>query len=214
DQAAGFAYSVNWGDGSPVESVAATAGNGSGVSLSHAFTTAGTYTVTLSATDKDGGTASLTRTVEVLAMTSANLQSVISQQGSISTQAASDAQAQSLVSAINGLSAQSTATTITANLGSGTYSGTTASPPAGTTLVLVGDSTTTIVGHSPSLRVTGGNVILSNVTLVNATDAPTLLVSGGHLVLRDVVVQESTAANQASLLITGGTVDLGTADNP
>src|SRR5262249_33106161 len=88
------------------------------------------------------------------------------------------------------------------------------SPPAGTTLVLAGDSTTTIVGHSPSLRVTGGNVIVQGVTLVNATDALTLQVSGGNLLLRNVVVQERTAANQAVLPITGGTVDLGTTDRP
>ena len=31
DQAAGFAYRINWGDGSASQTVAATAGNGSGV---------------------------------------------------------------------------------------------------------------------------------------------------------------------------------------
>src|SRR5262249_121904 len=129
-------------------------------------------------------------------------------------QAASDAQAQSLVSAVNGLPAQGTATTITANLGSGTYSGTTASPPAGTTPVLVGDSTTTIAGPSPALPVTAGTATPRTVTPTNASDAARLLVSGGHLVLRNVVLQESTAASQAAVLITGGTVDLGTQDSP
>ena len=56
DQAAGFAYSIDWGDKSPIQSIAATAGNGSGVSSSHVYATAGTDTVTLTATDKDNGT--------------------------------------------------------------------------------------------------------------------------------------------------------------
>ena len=171
DQAAGFAYSVNWGDGSPVQAIAQTAGNGSGVSLSHPFTTAGTFTVTLSATDKDNGTGSISSTVTVLAVTSANLQTVINQQGSFTFQATTDAQAQSVTTALNGLSAQATPTTLTLNLGSGSYNDTTAHPPAGTTLVINGSGgTTTIVGHSPALVVTGGNVILSNMTLVTATD--------------------------------------------
>ena len=215
DQAAGFAYSINWGDGTPTQSVAATAGNGSGVSLSHPFTTAGTFTVTLSATDKDSGKGSISSKVTVLAVTSANLQTVINQQGSFTFQATTDAQAQSVTTALNGLSAQATPTTLTLNLGSGSYSDTTANPPAGTTLVINGSGgTTTIVGHSPALVVTSGNVILSNMTLVTATDAPTLQVSGGNLTLRNVVIEESTMANQAALWITGGTVDLGTAASP
>ena len=56
DQAAGFAYSINWGDGSPIQLIGATAGNGNGVTLSHVFPAAGTYSVTLLATDKDHGT--------------------------------------------------------------------------------------------------------------------------------------------------------------
>ena len=215
DQAAGFAYSINWGDGTPIQTVAATAGNGSGVSLSHPFTKAGTFTVTLSATDKDNGRGSISSTVTVLAVTSANLQTVINQQGSFTFQATTDAQAQSVTTALNGLSAQATPTTLTLNLGSGSYNDTTTHPPAGTTLVINGSGgTTTIVGHSPAFVVTSGNVILSNITLVTATDAPTLQVSGGNLTLRNVVIEESTTANQAALWITGGTVDLGTAASP
>src|SRR5262249_44507990 len=36
----------------------------------------------------------------------------------------------------------------------------------------------------------------------------------GNLTLRNVIVNESDAADQAAVEITGGTVDLGTADNP
>lgn len=56
DQAAGFAFAVDWeSDGVIDETIAATAGNGAGVAVSHTFTTTGDITVTVTATDKDGG---------------------------------------------------------------------------------------------------------------------------------------------------------------
>src|SRR5262249_7731780 len=128
-----------------------------------------------------------------------------------------DAQAQAVVTAVNGLAPQiSKPVIITLNLASGTYNGTTASPKAGITLVIKGSGgTTTIIrGHSPSLNVTEGKVILSDVTLVNSTNAPTLQVSGGNLTLRNVMIEESDVADQAAVEITGGNVDLGTADEP
>jgi hypothetical protein len=54
EQAGGFTYTINWGDGSPVQTVARTPGNGAGVAVSHVFTESGTYTVTVTATDQDG----------------------------------------------------------------------------------------------------------------------------------------------------------------
>jgi N-acetylneuraminic acid mutarotase len=56
DQAAGFAYAITWGDGSPIQTVARTDSNGSGVSLDHTYTATGSYTVQVTATDKDNGT--------------------------------------------------------------------------------------------------------------------------------------------------------------
>ena len=51
-----------------------------------------------------------------------------------------------------------------------------------------------------------GSVIVSDLTLENDTDAPTVVVYDGNLTLRNVVVEESTAADQSALLVTGGTV--------
>jgi Ca2+-binding RTX toxin-like protein len=51
DQAAGFTFTVDWGDGS-----SATATGPSGMTLGHVYTDTGTYTVRVTATDKDGGT--------------------------------------------------------------------------------------------------------------------------------------------------------------
>jgi Ca2+-binding RTX toxin-like protein len=55
DRAAGFTYSVDWGDGSPVQTVSPSAGNGAGVAVDHVFAGVGSYAVSVTATDKDGG---------------------------------------------------------------------------------------------------------------------------------------------------------------
>jgi hypothetical protein len=53
DQAAGFTYSINWGDGNT-----STLSGLSGITASHAYATAGTFNVQMTATDKDGGVSS------------------------------------------------------------------------------------------------------------------------------------------------------------
>jgi hypothetical protein len=215
DAAAGFTYKINWGDGSAVQTVSRTANNGTGVSLTHVFTTAGTDTVSLTATDKDGGATTITRTVTVLPVTSANLQTVINQQGSITFQETSDPLAQTLISAVNGLTAQTKPVTLTMNLGSANYTDLTPSPKAGITLVISGSGgTTTIVGHSPAVNVASGNVVLENLTLLTDTDSPTVVVSGGSLTLRDVDIEGTGTGSQPAVEITGGTADLGTAADP
>jgi Ca2+-binding RTX toxin-like protein len=50
----GFTYTINWGDGSPVQIVQATANNGSGVTLDHQYTSAGNFAVSVTATNHDG----------------------------------------------------------------------------------------------------------------------------------------------------------------
>lgn len=56
DLAAGFAYLVHWGDGSPDTTVPRTAGNASGLTVNHTFAAAGQFTVEVTGTDKDGST--------------------------------------------------------------------------------------------------------------------------------------------------------------
>jgi hypothetical protein len=57
-QQVGFNYAVDWGDGTPsnpdIQTIAATAGNGSGLTVNHVFPSAGTFTVSLTATDVNG----------------------------------------------------------------------------------------------------------------------------------------------------------------
>jgi hypothetical protein len=212
DSAVGFTDRINWGDGSPIQTISPTVNNGSGVSVSHVFTTAGTYTVALTATDKDGGASTVNRTVTVLALNSANLQTVINQQGSITFQAASNTDTSNVVAAVDGLSAQTTPVTVTLNLGGGSYTTDThVTAPAGVTVVVANG---TLIGGSPALIVDSGVVLLDHVTTRNATNAPTIVVNSGSLTLRNDVIEETTLGSQPALLITGGTVDLGTTASP
>jgi hypothetical protein len=52
--AAGFTYTINWGDGSPVQTIAAAPGNGAGITEAHVFDHPGTFTVQVTATDNHG----------------------------------------------------------------------------------------------------------------------------------------------------------------
>jgi len=64
DQAAPFTYQITWGDGT----TQTVQGPGSGVSVGHVFTAPGPYTVSTTATDKDGGTgAAASQTITIVA---------------------------------------------------------------------------------------------------------------------------------------------------
>jgi Ca2+-binding RTX toxin-like protein len=66
DDAAGFEYRVEWGDGSALQTAPRAAGNGAGVSLTHIFQASGVYTVRVTPVDQNGlaGVAA-TRTIEI-----------------------------------------------------------------------------------------------------------------------------------------------------
>jgi hypothetical protein len=54
DPAAGFTYVVDWGDHSPALTIPATAGNGAGMVASHTYAAVGSFTVQVTATNRDG----------------------------------------------------------------------------------------------------------------------------------------------------------------
>jgi uncharacterized delta-60 repeat protein len=54
DQAAGFTYTINWGDGTPQQIVPRTANNGSGTTATHTYAASGSYLATITATDQYG----------------------------------------------------------------------------------------------------------------------------------------------------------------
>lgn len=68
DADAGFTFVIDWNsDGVVVESIAASPGNGAGVSVTHTFSQPGPNTFTVTATDKDGGvSAPVSHTVMVM----------------------------------------------------------------------------------------------------------------------------------------------------
>jgi streptogramin lyase len=110
--------------------------------------------------------------------------------------------------------------TVVLRLAQGTYHDLTLSTQDNVTLVVVGGghvgtvNGSTVVGDSPAVFVSGGNVILANLSIATATDAPTILVTGGHVTLRNDIVQESPGYNDAAIKVTSGALDLGTASNP
>ena len=105
---------------------------------------------------------------------------------------------------------------IVLNLQNGTFGlGRRVDVPVGYRLTINGAAGSVVIeGSSPALTLASGDLlVLNGVTLVNSTDAPTILVTGGSLVLRDNLVRETTGGSQAAIEITGGNVDLGTADD-
>jgi hypothetical protein len=63
----GFTYIVNWGDGSPAQTIPASPGNGAGVAVSHVYAVAGSYTVQITAINQDGNTSPVATTAVTLA---------------------------------------------------------------------------------------------------------------------------------------------------
>jgi uncharacterized repeat protein (TIGR03803 family) len=105
---------------------------------------------------------------------------------------------------------------VTLNLTNSSYSDLNFDLQPGITVIVNGvNGSTTVVGHSPALTITAGNVTINNVIFTTATDSPTILVAGGNLALRNDVVQESTGFADAAISVTGGgTVDLGSTSDP
>jgi uncharacterized delta-60 repeat protein len=223
DQAAGFTYQIDWGDGS---SVPPSSGNGARFTIGHTFasvpvTPPGRIQVTV--TDANGTqTVWLAVTVEPL-MTN-GLQHVLN--GTLPTDQAGNPS----------VNLQITSADQAGQFLNLFTSATPMSVPAGTTIdlyvnlahtdlpthspVSIPDGLNVYMtdgqwhGDSPALTLLSGNLTISNSTFVNATNAPTILVTCGHLTLRNDVIQESTGYDQVAISVTGGTVDLGTAASP
>ncbi|MDX1927467.1 MAG: PKD domain-containing protein, partial [Pirellulaceae bacterium] len=61
DQAADFTYLINWGDGSPIETIVGQ----HALVAAHVYATLGNYVIAVQATDKDGGSRTATRGVTI-----------------------------------------------------------------------------------------------------------------------------------------------------
>jgi hypothetical protein len=138
----------------------------------------------------------------------------------VAVDASTTAAAQTAANIIAGVTS-SLPVTVVLRLAQGTYQDLTLSTRPNVTLVVVGGGKagtvngTSVVGHSPAIDVTGGNVTLANLDFTTPTDAPTIVVSGGQLTLRDSIVEGSTGYSDPAIAVSGGsTVDLGMPDSP
>lgn len=126
------------------------------------------------------------------------------------------AAAQAALAAVAALPAAAAPVDVVLAVNTGSYRGLTVAAPANVRVVIDGqDGQVTVVGASPSLTVTAGEVVVKNgVTFTNSTDAPAVLVTGGSLSVRNSVINETTGGDQSAIRVTGGAVDLGTAADP
>ncbi len=166
--------------------------------------------------DFSTSSAVLTSGQTVGALTISSLKAVLALNPAPTLAATTNADLQTIISTVNALAAQTTPTTIYVALGSGTFNDSTLKPNAGVTVVVTGNGTATkFVGHSPALVVTQGTVIVSGATFTTDSDSPTILVTGGDLILRDDVIESSTGYSTPAIsVLGGGSLDLGTAGDP
>jgi uncharacterized delta-60 repeat protein len=190
-------------------------GDAVGMTITYLAAGAGTVTATLRVRDNYGAIGVSTATIDVQAITAASLQQALPQApaggNALTFDIATNERAATIIDAVNGLTAPEHPVEIVLDLGGQTFSGQTLSPPANVTVTIVNG---TLIGASPALVVTSGTVVLLNSTATNSTDASTILVTGGMLIIRNSVIHETTGGDRAAIEVAGGTLDLGTADNP
>jgi hypothetical protein len=146
-------------------------------------------------------------------------------------QAGASLSAATVLGAVNGLTNIIQPSTITLDLGRGTYpiGGVPADPPTGVNLVIQNGTltgglqtngnvtliTVTLDPDYPALTVAGGQASVLHCILTTSGNAPNLLVTGGSLTLsNDDIIQASPSYTDPAIAVTGGTVNLGTGAAP
>ncbi len=119
----------------------------------------------------------------------------------------------SVIAAINGLTADAQPPImVIVDLGGKMYqTDTPLNPPNGIDAMIQDGH---LMGRSPALIVAGGIVTIDNVLATNATSTPTILVTGGSLTVRNSTIDGPPFTGLAAFSITGGTLDLGTTTSP
>lgn len=196
-----------------------------GTDVSHVYAAAGTYTVRVTATDKDGATSgAVSHTIAIDVIEPTDLDNVISylDQTGATEVVLSDVLPQNIkafleqIAALPARQPDDPVIEICLNLDHGTFGlGRPVDVPLGYTLVVNGVHQVIITGSSPALTLASGDLFVSgDVTFTNATDSATILVQSGSLALRGVTVEETTGGDRAAVEILGGIADLGTAGDP
>jgi PKD repeat protein len=175
---AGLTYSINWGDGSTVST--GTVGVGS---ITKSFANAGTYNVVVTVTDKDGGTATVSRAISVA---TATLQANPLQSGTTALVVGGTSNADS-IRIETGATAGSYRVRFNGSLIPGTWT------PTGNTVVAYGyggDDNISLFRVSPRAVFLGGE---GNDSLTGATNADVLVGAAGNDLLdasdaRDILI--------------------------
>ena len=165
DRAAGFTYTINWGDNSTPDVIAPTAGNGSGVSFSHTYSDAGTYAVTVTATDAEHASQVTASTVTVLFAPTATISGTTTLiEGSTTTLTANVTPANSSY-AYAWTAKRSDGSTVQTGAGqsftfaqatAGTYSvAVTVTDPSGRSLAATAQTTVTVNSATPTVSISG-----------------------------------------------------------
>lgn len=215
DQAAGFTYDIDWGDGSS-DTVDPVAGTGDAIAR-HAYAATGSYTVQVTATDKDGATSAVpaTTSIQINPADASNLETIVASAPFVELAVSDDAALQDAVAAINAMAAPTEPKAITLILDNGPYSGMTLSPPENIILNLAGNDTKDVEGtlisntSGPAVTITSGEVFLQGDRLATSADAPAVLVTGGHLTLDQSEVEETGGFLNVAVKVSGGSANLG-----
>lgn len=215
DEAAGFLYTKHFDPRFLARKLLGR--DPAGVTTTLSFPWAGTFVVTFTATDDDGGTTTVTQTVVVSAPTPAGLQHVVDEiissvaEPVVAVATTTETELDAMITAIEGITVdldpEDPPIVLVLNLSGGDYAGKEISVPED---VIVTIENGMLTGASPALIVSGGIMIAENVTFTNSTSAPTILVTGGSLQVRGSLIHETDGGDKAAIEITGGTVDLGT----
>jgi hypothetical protein len=181
------------------------------------------YWISGTATDSNGNTSEFSQDIQATAAPSQtftqNLPPALPQSTTLPNTVIIEANTSAITDVVNGLSPSNLGASVVPvsvylYLAAGTYSPTTVQIPINMTLYIDGVQGTQIDPASPALTLLGGNVVVSNITLVTTGNAPTILVTGGKLTLRNDTIEESSGFNDPAISISGGTLDLGTTVSP
>lgn len=186
EKIASFTYTIDWGDGTrqPNGSLPTAVGPGSGISVTHTYSQAGTYPVTVTATDPNGqtGPAATYKIVIFSSLDSPTLAGLLASPidpalgNTVLFQASSAAQAQAILAAANGLDRTATpVSTILLDLTGQTIQSAVVNVPSQVTLNMLNGMFT---GGSSVLTAQSGKIIVQNSSFSTTADAPTINVAG------------------------------------
>ena len=166
--------------------------------------------------NNNGATSSFDNEPETVnPLTVTNLQTLLATTSTVTFDATST-DAQTILTDVNSLTAPASPVTITVNLASGSFTGLTASPPAGVTLVLTSSSGSATVQDAMVTSGTSGTVVIAsgvapvgwtvnggNVTVQGSATASDFTVNGGTVFIASSVAPVGWTVNGGNVTVQG-----------